>query len=88
MDHINNPNTNSNKGKVIPFRDGNYPLFSPSLRKKMEDGVSGLTEKPEETVQTLEQIICSTIITLFRQWATNLGKKAGDHLGKATASNQ
>ena len=88
MDQINNPNNIPNKGKVIPFRDGNYPLFNPSLRKKMEEGVSDLTEKPAETVQALEQIICSTIITLFRQWATNLGKKAGDHLGKATASNQ
>lgn len=88
MDQINHPNNNPNKGKVVPFRDGNYPLFSPSLRKKMEDGVSGLTEKPAEAVQTLEQIICSTLISLFRQWITNLGKKAGEHLGKAAASNQ
>lgn len=81
--------TNSVSGsKVLPFRDGSYPLFSSTIRKKMEDGVSGLTDKPAEVVQTIEQIICSTLIMLFRQWATTLGKKTGEKIGKATYSHK
>jgi len=81
--------TGNEKAKVLPFRNNaDYPIFTPSLRKKMEEGVGGLTEKPVETVVAFEQVICTAIITFFRQWATNLGRKAGSKLGGAIASNE
>ena len=80
---------NDVKGKVLPFRDpANYGVFNPHLRKKLEEGVSTLTEKPAETITTIEHIICTTIVAFFRQLATNLGQKAGNKITQAMAGNE
>lgn len=72
---------------VLKFPDQNFSLLSQPVRKKMEAGISGLTDKPEEIVQTIEQIFCSIIVAKIRQLATFLGRKAGDKVGRAFAAN-
>jgi len=57
---------------VIQFRKAT--IFSTELRHQLEQGVTPLTEKPAETVNTLEQVICAYLVQKAREAATHLGK--------------
>jgi len=78
-------NKDQPKAKILPFRDPNYSIFSPSLRKRIEADVVPFTEKPEEVVSVVECAISNWIVAKFRQWATNLGQKAGEKIGRSIA---
>lgn len=62
---------------VIKFPN-KQPIFNQELRQKLEDGVKEFTEKPEETVTRVEQVICAWIVLGVRRFAESMGKKLGE----------
>lgn len=70
---------------VIKFPNKN-PLFNSELRTKLETGVRPYTEKPEETVMTVEQIICAHLVMGARRLAERLGKKVGEAIMKKVSN--
>lgn len=72
---------------VIPLH-GKKVLFSPDLRSSLETGVTPFTEKPAETVTTVEQIICTHIVSTVRRVAENLGRQFGQKIVKAVSNGE
>lgn len=67
---------------VVNFR-GKAPIFNQELRQKLETGIADLTEKPHETVSTVEQIICAHIISIARRFAEMIGRRIGEKIARA-----
>lgn len=57
------------------------PIFNGSFRQRVENGIRPQTEKPEEVVRTIENMICAEIVTVVRVFVTRLFSKAGDSFG-------
>lgn len=64
------------EGKVIPIRPI-FALFNDDLRKKLEDSVNGFTTKPGETISSIEQVICTHLISVVRKVSVSIGQKIG-----------
>jgi hypothetical protein len=76
-----------NMGKVLPLRDPkNYSIFNPNLRRKLEDSVTGFTEKPSETITAVERAGSDWLVEQVRKWAVKLGERAGEKVGQALAN--
>ncbi len=73
------------KDNVIKFPSKN-PLFNQELRNKLEQGVQQYTEKPTETVTTVEQIICAHLVMGARRLAERLGQKLGEAIMKKVSN--
>jgi hypothetical protein len=64
-----------NKTNVVPINRCNRgALFSDDLRQRLESGLHGKTENPEEAVNAVESIICTYGVFLARRAAENVGK--------------
>jgi hypothetical protein len=72
-----------NKTNVVPInRSSTHALFNNDLRQRLESGISGKTEKPEEIVDTIESIICTYLVLAIRRVAASIGEKIGDGITK------
>jgi hypothetical protein len=72
---------------VLQFR-AKGALFSNELKQKLETGVRPFTEKPEETITTVEQVICTHIVAAVRRIAENLGRKFGEKIVEKVSNGQ
>jgi len=61
---------------VIPFK-GRSPIFSGELRNKMEQDLGRFSDKPQEAMISLEQVICTFLVSKAKEWATSFGSKIG-----------
>jgi hypothetical protein len=70
------------KSNVIPLRT-NGALFTPSTKKKLEEGIRTLTDKPAEVVDTFEQVLCTQIILAVRALVVSVFSRLGEKTGRA-----
>jgi hypothetical protein len=75
---------NSNdRENVVQFpKHSNHALFNNGLRSKLEDGMKPFTEKSAEAVETLEQVLCTYLVTAVRSFAMRLATRAGEKAAK------
>lgn len=59
---------------VHPLRS-HSGIFTPPQRKRLEESVSPHTEKPAQTIDSVEQMLCVFFVEVARRTATALGKK-------------
>lgn len=52
-----------------------HGIFTPSLRKRLEDGIRPHAPNPEPVVDTVEQMLCVFFVEVARKTAIALGKK-------------
>jgi hypothetical protein len=65
-------------GDVIDIKTRKRPLFNDELREKLNEGVKEHTSKPEETIDRVEDVICTHIVLTAKQ----LGEKFANFLFK------
>lgn len=75
-------NTKAEKTNVIPIRSGNA-LFTAHTKKKLEEGIRSLSDKPAEVVETFEQILCTQIVSAVRSIVTQVFSGLGEKAGRA-----
>lgn len=69
-----------NNDNVVQFRRN--ALFTNEMRHKLTEGIRGQSDKPEEIVQNIENIICTHVVSVVREVFSELGRKLGEKIGK------
>ena len=57
-------------------------LFQGNVRKQVEASVAPYTEKPQETIQAVEDALCNAIVSGLRDIAIKIGTQIGDSLAR------
>ncbi len=70
---------NTQPNNVVPLR-AKYAIFAPDLRASIETGIKPFTEKASETVNEVEQIICTHLVEVVRRGAARLAKWFGEKI--------
>lgn len=65
------------ENNVLQFK-AKSALFGNELKQKLETSVRPFTEKPEETISTVEQVICTHLVAAVRRIAEHFGRKTGE----------
>ena len=60
-----------------------HPLFPPEFRERM---IREHKPDAEETVDRIEQMVCSMIVSFVTTLVSNLAVRAGSHVGKKVAA--
>lgn len=80
MDQVNN---------VVKFPT-KPAIFGTELRKQLTTGISKHTQTPDETVDTVEKIICTYLVagvrSLFGRLGTQVGKKLTSSIDEAVGN--
>lgn len=69
-----------NNDNVVQFRK--TAIFTNEMRHKLTEGIRDQSDKPEEIIQSIENIICTHVVSVVREVFSELGRKLGEKIGK------